>query len=137
MKTRTIKKRNDSGIVGHCRVTRMNALPNSMTPTTTTTTISTMETMNSRAQTRTYIHTQIELITQGVGHGRGITARGRIVGHRGNSNRPGVLLGHRGTVGAPVPVGAAVVVCGMGLTLKGAGCHVITLPNIPGEDGQL
>lgn len=76
------------------------------------------------------------MATTGVGHGRGITARGRIVGHRGNSNRPGVLLGHRGTVGAPVPVGAAVVVCGMGLTLKGAGCHVITLPNIPAAIGK-
>lgn len=72
----------------------------------------------------------------GVGHGRGITARGRTVGHRGNSNRPGVLLGRRGTAGAPVPVGAAVVVRGVGLNGRGIQ-RVKTQPNIPGEDGQL
>lgn len=75
----------------------------------------------------------------GVGHGRGITARGRIVGHRGNSNRPGVLPGRRvGTAGAPVPVGAAVVVRGVGLTrLNGRGIQrVKTLPNIPAAIGK-
>lgn len=89
----------------------------------------------SRTQTQTYTR------SQGVGHGRGITARGRIVGHRGNSNRPEVPLVQRvGTAGAPAPIGAAaVVVRGVGLTrLSGRGIQrVKLLPNIPGEDGQL
>lgn len=77
----------------------------------------------------------------GVGHGRGTTARGRTVGHRGNSNRRGVPPGLRvGTAGAPAPVGAAVVVPGVGRTrLSGRGIHQRAKPppNIPGEDGQL
>lgn len=86
-------------------------------------------------KTQTCKHTQ----QQGVGRGRGTTARGRTVGHRGNSNRRGVPPGLRvGTAGAPAPVGAAVVVVpGVGRTrLSGRGTHQRAKPppNIPGED---
>lgn len=101
--------------------------------------------MNEQTRTQFTLRTQTQnehIRSQGVGHGRGITARGRIVGHRGNSNHPGVPLGQRvGTAGAPAPIGAAaaVVVRGVGLTrLNGRGIQrVKLLPNIPGEDGQL
>lgn len=82
---------------------------------------------------------QTQTQQQGVGRGRGTTARGRTVGHRGNSNRRGVPPGLRvGTAGAPAPVGAAVVVVpGVGRTrLSGRGTHQRAKPppNIPGED---
>lgn len=76
----------------------------------------------------------------GVGHGRGTTARGRTVGHRGNSNRRGVPPDRRvGTAGAPAPVGAAVVVPGVGRTrLSGRGTHQRAKPppNIPAAIGK-
>jgi hypothetical protein len=74
--------------------------------------------------------------TQGVGHGRGITARGRAAGLRGNSNRQVAHPVQRGAiVGAPA---VTVGVRGAGQTrhnVRGTQ-RAKPPPNLPGEDGS-
>ncbi|XP_037912529.1 heterogeneous nuclear ribonucleoprotein R isoform X2 [Hermetia illucens] len=72
-----------------------------------------------------------EPMFEGVGHGRGITARGRAVGLRGNTNRQGAPPGQRGaTVGAQAATGG---VRGAGQTrLNARGTQrAKPLPNLP------